>query len=78
MEVLASDKTGTLTLNQLQLDKEEIFANNDSSRDGVLLMASLFAMWEKNNAIDKAVTGAISGRKQACVQVMNWPGLPKQ
>jgi magnesium-transporting ATPase (P-type) len=61
MEVLASDKTGTLTLNQLTLDKEDILAWGDSTKDDVLLMASLSAKWDHNDAIDKAVTGAMGG-----------------
>lgn len=71
MEVLASDKTGTLTLNQLQLDKDEILANKDYSHDDVLLMASLSAKWENNDAIDKAVTGAMGGNDKASIQCLS-------
>lgn len=61
MEILASDKTGTLTLNRLQLDKQEIVASKDHTADDVLLYASLSAKWSNNDAIDKAVTGAMGG-----------------
>ncbi|KAK9806555.1 hypothetical protein WJX73_000387 [Symbiochloris irregularis] len=61
MEILASDKTGTLTLNRLQLDKQEIVASKGHSAEDVLLMASLSAKWSNNDAIDKAVTGAMGG-----------------
>lgn len=64
MEVLASDKTGTLTLNRLQLDKDEIVSHGGCGKDDVLLMASLSAKWSNNDAIDKAVTGAMGGNDQ--------------
>ena len=74
MEILASDKTGTLTLNRLQLDKEEIVAAKGYSAEDVLLLASLSAKWSNNDAIDKAVTGAMGGnemvspcRAKACI-----------
>ena len=64
MQVLASDKTGTLTLNQLILDKDEIAAAADLSHDDVLLYAALSARWTNNDAIDKAVTAALEGGEQ--------------
>ncbi|BDA48222.1 Plasma membrane ATPase 1 [Coccomyxa sp. Obi] len=59
MEVLASDKTGTLTLNKLTLDPQEVLAWGDHSAHDVLVHAALSAKWENNDAIDRAVTGAL-------------------
>ena len=64
MQVLASDKTGTLTLNQLILDKEEIAAAEGMSHEDVLLYAALSARWTNNDAIDKAVTAAVDGGEE--------------
>ncbi|KAK9819692.1 hypothetical protein WJX72_001191 [[Myrmecia] bisecta] len=68
MEVLASDKTGTLTLNKLTLDKQDILAWGNASKDEVLLMASLSARWSNNDAIDSAVVNALGGNEQAIAQ----------
>ncbi|KAK9817909.1 hypothetical protein WJX72_004165 [[Myrmecia] bisecta] len=68
MEVLASDKTGTLTLNRLTLDKSDILAWGGASQDEVLLMASLSARWSHNDAIDKAVVDAMGGDEKAIVK----------
>ena len=64
MQVLASDKTGTLTLNQLILDKEEVAAAKGLSHNDVLLYAALSARWTNNDAIDKAVTAAVEGGEE--------------
>jgi H+-transporting ATPase len=71
MEVLASDKTGTLTLNQLTLDKEDILAWGNSTKDDVLLMASLSAKWDHNDAIDKAVTAAMGGNVKVRIELVS-------
>nr|AQM50087.1 P-type ATPase HA2 [Dunaliella maritima] len=63
MEVLASDKTGTLTLNQLSLDKEDILNWGTHTKDDVLLYSCLSAKWENNDAIDKAVTNSLGDKK---------------
>lgn len=68
MEILASDKTGTLTLNRLQLDKQEIVAAKGHAAEDVLLMASLSAKWSNNDAIDKAVTGAMGGDQKVWLE----------
>ncbi|EIE22120.1 P-type ATPase [Coccomyxa subellipsoidea C-169] len=63
MEVLASDKTGTLTLNRLTLDKEDVEPWEEATKEQVLLYAALSAKWENNDAIDRAVTGAVGSRE---------------
>jgi H+-transporting ATPase len=65
MEVLCSDKTGTLTLNKLTLDKEDVEAWGGASQEDVLLMASLSAKWSNQDAIDRAVTAAVGGSTKA-------------
>jgi H+-transporting ATPase len=45
MEVLCSDKTGTLTLNRLSLDPADILPWGGATPEHVLLMASLSANW---------------------------------
>jgi H+-transporting ATPase len=60
MDILCSDKTGTLTKNELVLDKELIWCVNDSSPGEILKVACLAAKREGGqDAIDKAVTGAL-------------------
>ena len=77
MQVLASDKTGTLTLNQLILDKDEIAAAADLSHNDVLLYAALSARWTNNDAIDKAVTAALEGGEQVRLgTAIHWPAEP--
>ncbi|KAL3158516.1 hypothetical protein ABBQ38_010745 [Trebouxia sp. C0009 RCD-2024] len=65
MEVLCSDKTGTLTLNKLSLDQEDILTWKDHSQAQVLLLAALSAKWTNNDAIDRAVTNAVEGGQEA-------------
>ncbi len=57
MDVLCSDKTGTLTQNRLTMGKIELF-NADSEQD-VLLAASLASKAEDKDAIDQAVLEAL-------------------
>jgi len=53
MDILCSDKTGTLTQNKLTLGDIEIFAAKDDQE--VLLMAALASREENKDAIDEAV-----------------------
>ncbi|UPR03149.1 P-type cation-transporting ATPase [Chloropicon primus] len=60
MDILCSDKTGTLTKNELVLDKELIWQVNDSSAGEILRVACLAAKIEGGqDAIDRAVTEAL-------------------
>lgn len=65
VEILASDKTGTLTLNKLSLDKKDIVAAPGKTAEEVLLYASLSARWENADAIDTAITSAVDDPKHA-------------
>ncbi len=58
MDVLCSDKTGTLTQNRLTLGKIEVFHARDDQE--VLLVASLASKAEDQDAIDQAVLDGLS------------------
>ncbi len=60
MDILCSDKTGTLTKNELVLDKDLIWCVNDSNAGEILKVACLAAKLEGGqDAIDKAVSEAL-------------------
>lgn len=52
MEILCSDKTGTLTLNQLTVDFDNLVAYNGFTTNQILRDAALAARIENNEAID--------------------------
>ncbi|OQR86857.1 P-type ATPase (P-ATPase) Superfamily [Achlya hypogyna] len=52
MEILCSDKTGTLTLNKLSVDLENLIPYNGYTNDDILLFGALSARIENNEAID--------------------------
>lgn len=61
MDVLCSDKTGTLTTNQLILDTDEIAVLADAcDPEFVILVAALAAKQENQDAIDTAICGALT------------------
>ncbi|KFK33846.1 hypothetical protein AALP_AA5G067500 [Arabis alpina] len=66
MDVLCSDKTGTLTLNKLSVDKSliEVFPENMDS-DGVVLMAARASRIENQDAIDASIVGMLGDPKEA-------------
>ena len=70
MQVLGSDKTGTLTLNRLTLDASEVQAFGGLSPADVLLHAAMSARWSNNDAIDKAVTASVEGGQQVGLAAM--------
>ena len=62
MDILCSDKTGTLTQNKLTLGDIETFAASDPQE--VLLMASLASREEDKDAIDEAILQGLQDRER--------------
>nr|AMR43370.1 PH5 protein [Rosa hybrid cultivar] len=77
MDVLCSDKTGTLTLNRLTVDKNlvEVF-NNNIDRDTVILFAARAARLENQDAIDAAITNMLGDPKEARANITEVHFLP--
>ncbi|KAE8651540.1 ATPase 8, plasma membrane-type-like [Cucumis sativus] len=66
MDVLCSDKTGTLTLNKLTVDKTlvEVFSKNTDA-DTLLLLAARASRVENQDAIDASIVGMLGDPKEA-------------
>ncbi|KAE8648914.1 ATPase 11, plasma membrane-type [Cucumis sativus] len=77
MDVLCSDKTGTLTLNKLTVDKTliEVFAKGVDV-DTVVLMAARASRVENQDAIDAAIVGMLSDPKEARAGIQEVHFLP--
>ncbi|KAM5570651.1 hypothetical protein ABKV19_011342 [Rosa sericea] len=77
MDVLCSDKTGTLTLNKLTVDKNliEVFAKGVDP-DTVVLMAARASRTENQDAIDTAIVGMLADPKEARAGVQEIHFLP--
>ncbi|KAL0329508.1 UNVERIFIED_CONTAM: ATPase 11, plasma membrane-type [Sesamum radiatum] len=77
MDVLCSDKTGTLTLNKLTVDKNmiEVFAK-DVHRDMVVLMAARASRLENQDAIDCAIVSMLDDPKEARAGITEVHFLP--
>ncbi|XP_066375941.1 ATPase 2, plasma membrane-type-like [Miscanthus floridulus] len=66
MDVLCSDKTGTLTLNKLTVDKNMIepFVK-DLDKDAVVLYAARASRTENQDAIDASIVGMLADPREA-------------
>ncbi|KAL2465303.1 ATPase 11 [Abeliophyllum distichum] len=77
MDVLCSDKTGTLTLNKLTVDRNliEIFTKS-ANPDTVVLMAARASRTENQDAIDSAIVGMLADPKEARAGIREVHFLP--
>ncbi|KAL0916759.1 hypothetical protein M5K25_014295 [Dendrobium thyrsiflorum] len=77
MDVLCSDKTGTLTLNKLTVDRSliELFTK-DVDKDGVLLYAARASRVENQDAIDACIVGMLGDPKEARAGIKEVHFLP--
>ncbi|KAH7546980.1 hypothetical protein FEM48_Zijuj01G0258600 [Ziziphus jujuba var. spinosa] len=77
MDVLCSDKTGTLTLNRLTVDKNlvEVF-NKDMDKDTVVLLAARAARLDNQDAIDEAIINMLADPKEARANITEVHFLP--
>ena len=76
MDILCSDKTGTLTLGRMAIIKSECVAFDGHSRDDLLLMALLASRRVNTDPIDTAVINAFSdpnipGSTVACDRIIH-------
>ncbi|KAL2345975.1 hypothetical protein Fmac_007260 [Flemingia macrophylla] len=77
MDVLCSDKTGTLTLNRLTVDRNliEVF-NRNMDKDTVILLAARAARLENQDAIDTAIVNMLADPKEARANITEVHFLP--
>ncbi|WJX80478.1 ATPase 10, plasma membrane-type [Trifolium repens] len=77
MDVLCSDKTGTLTLNRLSVDQNliEVF-NNNMDKDMIVLLAARAARLENQDAIDAAIVNMLADPKEARANITEVHFLP--
>ncbi|KAM3270061.1 ATPase 6, plasma membrane-type [Capsicum chacoense] len=77
MDVLCSDKTGTLTLNKLTVDKNliEVFPK-DADKDIVLLLGARASRIENQDAIDTCIVNMLGDPKEARAGIQEVHFLP--
>ncbi|KAJ6743034.1 CALCIUM-TRANSPORTING ATPASE [Salix viminalis] len=77
MDVLCSDKTGTLTLNKLTVDKSliKVFIK-DIDNDTLLLLAARASRIENQDAIDASIVGMLGDPKEARAEITEVHFLP--
>ncbi|KAK2453044.1 plasma membrane ATPase [Trifolium repens] len=77
MDVLCSDKTGTLTLNKLSVDTNliEVFARG-LDKDQVILLAARASRTENQDAIDAAIVGMLADPQEARANINEVHFLP--
>ncbi|KAL3535030.1 hypothetical protein ACH5RR_003491 [Cinchona calisaya] len=77
MDVLCSDKTGTLTLNKLTVDKQliEVFPKN-MDKDSAILYAARASRTENQDAIDASIVGMLSDPSEARAGITEVHFLP--
>ncbi|CAN1224074.1 ATPase 9, plasma membrane-type [Linum perenne] len=78
MDVLCSDKTGTLTLNKLTVDKTliEVFVK-DCDKDKLLLLGARASRVENQDAIDACIVGMLGDPKEI-IELCNVSGDMKK
>ncbi|KAG9441440.1 hypothetical protein H6P81_017294 [Aristolochia fimbriata] len=77
MDVLCSDKTGTLTLNKLTVDKTiiEVFVK-DVDKDEAVLLSARASRVENQDAIDASIVGMLADPKEARAGIQEVHFLP--